>query len=234
MEERPATNGEAGGSSPSTDAVSWSCPRGSDGRATPSEGVGRRFDSYRGRVSFVRRSVAQWKRARFGTEKSWVRPPPLRFGDLHASSPGWWNWVGWPWEALRSRGEAPLRSGTSQSQHSGRQLRRLAAERPSLSRAKRPFRYGHSAASTPAGNWKTPWSQKPAASRSWGFESLSRQLPSTHLEGELVRDQPGLLNRGHSRGCGVRDLLLPFLEAEPAMAPGLPRKQCGPARVWGS
>ena len=188
MEERPATNGEAGGSSPSTDAVSWSCPRGSDGRATPSEGVGRRFDSYRGRVSligFVRRRVAQWKRARFGTEKSWVRSPPLRFGDLHprrdggtgsagpgrpcalaakrrfapgpprASTPAG-NYVGSLRNALRSHGRS-ARFATDIPQ---RALRQAIGRHPGL-RSQRPRGHGGSNPSpgnSPQHTWKVNWS----------------------------------------------------------------------------
>jgi hypothetical protein len=48
-------------------------------------------------------------------------------------------------------GEAPVSLRAYLSEHSGRQLRGLAEVRPPLSRAKRPFRYGPSAASTPAG-----------------------------------------------------------------------------------
>jgi hypothetical protein len=51
--------------------------------------------------------------------------------------------------ASRRRSVAPADACAA---NPARELRRLAAERPSLSRAKRPFRYGHSAASTPAGS----------------------------------------------------------------------------------
>jgi hypothetical protein len=73
-------------------------------------------------------------------------------------------------------GEAPVSLRAFRSEHSGRELRRLAAERPSLSRAKRPFRYRHSPASTPAGSgrqfgrprfaWYTPlpWMRRAVSS----------------------------------------------------------------------
>lgn len=53
-------------------------PRALGGRCL-SYGQSRRFDSVtRDSTRTSTRGVAQWKRARFGTERSWVRPPPPR------------------------------------------------------------------------------------------------------------------------------------------------------------